>query len=278
LCRRPVLLTELTATHFCSIPMFLQPTLLISQERLSRRLGSLLRATGRHGFHVRNGKLVDVFSAIAVYLRELSDDIALDSLEIALPTSSRHKPVLNDVVMNQIAGDFQAKLLSYRLHNLKQVSASTFDVPTFSQLICDHARTLGACVSDATIRSDLTRLLREDDEDARAEETVRLECVVLEAILFLCHEENRKSFLVEDVTVVVNTILTERQANLAVNPRRVGAKMKVLGFHTERLGSRGRGLVLTETIRRQAHHLARSHNLASTQIADGCPQCESKPI
>jgi len=98
--------------------------------------------------------------------------------------------------------------------------------------------------------------------------------VVLEAMLFLCHENRKQSVLVEDVSHVVNQILWKRGVRLLpVQPRGVGAKLKFLGFHTRRLGARGRGFVLTPEIRQQAHRLALRHNPASTQVVDGCSDC-----
>ena len=136
---------------------------------------------------------------------------------------------------------------------------------------------MGRCLLAPELQSELILLLQEDDKDARAEEGLRLECIVLEALLFLCHEGARTSVFVEEVTKTVNRILSGRSAGQKVLPRGVGAKLKSLGFYTERLGSRGRGIILTEAIRGRAHQMAMVYNLSSTQIGSDCPHCGTVP-
>jgi hypothetical protein len=83
------------------------------------------------------------------------------------------------------------------------------------------------------------------DEEAKIEQSLHREAVVLEALLVLIHEKKSNAFLVE-VTRLVNAILLGRHETSELSPKTVGGIMRrKLGLRAERR-SLGYELLLTQ--------------------------------
>ena len=83
LCRRPLLLADITPAGLRSLPMYLHPTLLINQPRLNPRMWTLLRTSSHRGFCVPAGKggVLDVHGARAIFLG-MDDTERITSAEV----------------------------------------------------------------------------------------------------------------------------------------------------------------------------------------------------
>src|SRR5271169_4640276 len=74
---------------------------------------------------------------------------------------SRSLPILDQRVQQQIAEEFQPKLLMYRLVNYRRASVSELDVSDFTSPVRDLARCLGASVPDEPeLQGEIAPLLR----------------------------------------------------------------------------------------------------------------------
>jgi len=98
-----------------------------------------------------------------------------------------------------------------------------------------------------------------------------LDSVVIEAMFVLCHESDRESFHVADVTKEANKILERRGEPLEMNSWTVGRKLNGLGITTKKLDSAGRGALLLNAMRFLVHKLASAHKVPT--IYDHAKQC-----
>ena len=153
---------------------------------------------------------------------------------------------------------------------------SQFDAPELTSPAREIARTLGSCVvDDADLQARVIPLLQEHDDEHRADSSLTMHAIVVEAGLFLCHENKRESAYVGEVTTISNGILKGRGETLELEPRTVGHILRAMGLHTKRLGEAGRGIFFLKETRRRIHRLAWSYGVRSVQNGGivGCPLC-----
>lgn len=277
--RHPLPLAEITRSGFCSLPMILQPTLLI-QTRASRSAWELLTASNnRKAYIVWRGSLLGMSCAKAVYAGEAAEgaDLGDSVLKINLTPSRGRLPVLDGRDQQKISERFQAKFLDYRCRNVMKVRESRCDFPELDSSIRILGRILGAPIADAPeLQADLAPLLREYQEGIRASKWLDLRCVTLEAILHHCHEEPGRRVRVGRLADTVNLILKGRGETTEFEPEVIGGILRrQLGFSPKR-DSPGFFILLDNRVRRYAHLLAHSYDVAAVQecIAK-CSHCSA---
>jgi hypothetical protein len=279
LCRRSLLLGEVSPAGFCTLPVHLRPTLLVDAVELGAPVQRLLRASNSQGAYVpRGGKALDLYCPKVVCSQEPLDDPSLIglALQIALAPTSQRLPVLDGQVSAQVAEEFQAKLLHYRLTNHGNVCTPEIDVQGLTAPTQGVARSLAACVvGDEELQSGVVPLLLQQDREIQVELSAGLQSILLEALLFCCHDGNRSSVRAAELAEITNTILAGRGQGLQISAGTVGWKLKSLGFRTEAIGSGGKGLYLLDEIRTRIHTLARNYAVPSVEkgSANQCPHC-----
>jgi hypothetical protein len=280
-CRRPILLGELSPGGFRKLPMWLSPTLLLDIPEPRAPLQRLLRASSRRGTYVSSeGRPVDLYCPKVVCSQEpLRDPTLLGlALEVALPPTRRKLPILDLGMSEQIADEFQAKLLMYRLTNFHNAKAPVVDLSELGAPTQDLVRTLMACtIGDTELQSGVVPLLREQDQEIEADRLSAVSSVILEALLFACHDGDRATVQVAELAEITNTIMARRQSALILSPEMVGWELKGLGFRTEPVGSAGKGLRLLEDMRARIHKLAHAYGVWSVRGGPMglCRHCEA---
>jgi hypothetical protein len=278
-CRRSLHLGEISLSTLGSLPLSFRPTLLIDQRPATKQLYRLIRAITRpHALTLQKGQLRHISCSAVICTGEpLTDEWLVDDLiQVALAPSGGHFPIVDPQYLNDTGCELQAQLLQYRLHNFPKVRASTFDAPRLAYPTRHVARTLGAClVDDPTAESRITSLLQDDDADSRVRDSTRISSVVIEAALFLCHEKKRSAALVGELASISNGIFKGRDETIELEARAVGSILRSVGLFSQRIGSAGRGLLLTTDLRRRIHELAWLHNVLSIQhqVKDLCKYC-----
>ena len=225
LCRHPVLGTDLDVSQLGSLVVRLRPTLVLYQAQLATPLLRLMRASQLPDFRVlRNGEPVDLFCAKAIYSENgVPPEWAGDVVEIPIAPARRKLPAWNAEIERDFAETLQPKLLAYRLANLAKVAASTCDAPEFVGNVSELARGLGSCiVEDDRLQNCIMGHLRASDQVARVERAWQLESLVIEALLFVCHQSPDYPVSVGYVTKLVNGILENRGEITRFKPRRWG--------------------------------------------------------
>ncbi len=279
LCRRALLLGDLSLAGLGSLPMDLHPTLLVNQADLSRAACKVLRASSVRNTYFPGGRrLLDPFCAKAVYVGEPQRNRSLGdaALLVTIPPAHGYLPLLDVQAEEQVADEFQSKLLGYRLANHSKVRTSDFQVAEFSSSTAALARALGVCiVDDPELQSGVKTVLRRQDEAARVRRATGLEAVVIEALLVLCHEE-RESAYIGEIAKVANGILLGRGETLELPPRMVGSILDGLGLDDRPRNGGGHRIVLLNDTRRRVHELAHAYGVPSVGGGRGlCSHCSA---
>jgi hypothetical protein len=253
--------------------------LLLDQRPATKQLCRFIRAVGRPGaLLLQKRQLRDVSCATVISTGEPVTDewIVDDVIQVALAPSGGDFAIVDLQHLDDAGRALQAQLLQYRLHNFAKVKDSTFDAPRLAYPARHLARTLGSClVDDPEAESRITSLLQDQDEDSRVRDSTRISSVVIEAALVLCHEKERSTALVGEMATLSNAIFKGRDEIIELEARAVGSILRSVGLFTERIGSAGRGLLLTNDMRRRIHELAWRHNVLSVQhqVEDLCRYC-----
>lgn len=276
LCRHSLLLTTENPVGLWTLPMYLRPTLLLDAAELNIPVQRFLRASSSQSIHFpKNGQALDLFCAKALCSPEPLRDPTLASfaLQISLAPARRKLPALSEEASRQIADEFQAKLLMYRVKNYFHVLPPELDVAGLTAPTQSVARSLAACiVDDDKLQAALVPLLREQDQEFPVERSAGLESAILEALLCCCHEEHRTTVRAAELAEITNAVLSRRGEALQISPETVGRRLKSLGFRTEPIGSGGNGLWLLGEVRARIHKTAGGYGVPS-DVIDGCTQC-----
>jgi hypothetical protein len=275
-CRRSLLLTAENPAGLWTLPMYLRPTLLLDAAELSVPVQRFLRASNSQGIHFpRKGQALDLYCAKAVCSSEPLSDPSLASLalQISLAPTRRELPGLSEEASHQIAEEFQAKMLMYRIKKYSYVRPPDLHVAGLTAPTQCLARSLAACiVDDYKLQVGLVALLHQQDREFQVERSSGLESVILEALLFCCHEGGRSTVRAAELAEITNNVLAKRSEILRISPETVGHRLKSLGLRTESIGSRGNGLWLLCEVRAKIHKLAREYGVQQDPVNE-CTQC-----
>jgi hypothetical protein len=285
LCRRALMVNDISSAGFHSLPVGLEPTLLTEVFEPTRRVLKLLRASNRHGaFIAAGGKATDAFSAKIVFAPKPLRDPASAGfpLELVLSPTREYVPLMSPAEAERIAAEFQAKLLHYRLLNWAKVRAPAFDLSQFTVPMQELAHTLGASiVDDDKLQSQIVPFLKLLDSEIRVDRASQLPAIVLEALLARCHSTTGKNFPVGDLTGDVNTILRGRGDLLEVSPEDIGWALRGLGLHTDFMPGGRKGLALLTDVRKKIHDLAAGYGVRTLRELPAkiaCPLCAAMAV
>jgi hypothetical protein len=276
-CRRPLMLAEVTPGGLRSLPMHLSLTLLINECGLRPSLQRLLRASSYRGLHLpgKRGDVVDLYGPKAILCES---DVANDKfgdgvIQISLPASSQWS-ALDEHLRAEIVSDFQPRLLMYRLKNCPKVRESRVDVSQFTVATRRLACALAACFpGDPGLVRDTILLLRPQDEEIRAQRFLDVAYVLVEILWAEIHSRDHKQVSVSDLARDANALLLSRGEFREYRAEEVGWKLKHLNIpkHTD---SSGRQVLLDHDTSQRVHRLAQTYDLPRSQhVRDGCSEC-----
>jgi hypothetical protein len=187
LCRRALVVSDLSSVRFQSLPLELEPTLITEIFQPTRRALNLLRASTRHGaFVAAGGKAKDAFCSKIMFAPEPLRDPANAGfpLELVLPPTREYVPPISASEAERIAAEYQAKLLRYRLLNRAKACAPTFDMNQFTVPVQQLAYSLAASIADDDeLQSEIVPFLKPLDREIRADRASLLPAIVLEVLL-----------------------------------------------------------------------------------------------
>ena len=277
-CRHPLMLAEVTPGGFQSLPMQLGLTLLLNQQGLKPNLQRLFRASSYRGLHLpgKGGSVVDPYGPKAIFC---GNDADLDTLggaviHISAAPSHSQSSALDERVQNEIANDFQPRLLMYRLRNLAKVHEAAVDVSTFTFTTRQLARTLATCFPEnPELARDAVQLLRRQDEDVRGQRLCDVNCVIIEILCGIIHDGKHREVRVDALAEDVNALLRSRGEVLAHSAEEVGWKLRNLNI-PRHSSSSGRRVLLGRDTSQSVHRLAETYGLPCTQRVEAdCPDC-----
>ena len=282
-CRHPLMLAELTPCSFRSLPMQLSLTLLLDQQLLGPNVQRLLRASSYRGMHLpgNGGRVVSLYGSKAIFC---GNEAAVDTLSggeihISLAPSELQLPPLDEQTQNEIANDFQPRLLMYRLKNCKKVRESRVDVSKFTFATRHLARTLAACFpDDSELASDTVQLLQPQDEEVRGQRTRDVNCAIVEILCDMIHDGKERDITVNELAKNVNGLLRSRGEILEFSAEEVGWKLRDLNIPRHN-SSVGRQVLLERDTSQRVHRLAEVYDLPySRRVMEGCPDCNQAKV
>lgn len=266
LCRRAVLVSDISPASLYSLPNAIIPTLLMDEFEpgtggRSRELEHYLRCgSTQDGKAMRGGKLYDTFCPKVISSRIATADGALASRAVfisMLPTS-RFLPELERSTQEGIANQFQNQFQRYRLENYSRPLSDGLSKRTdFVPRMRDLTRALAAPLfGHQQLEQQLIEDLQPQNQGAKLSLHSEPEWVVATALFDEAHHNRGGVFTVGDLTIDVNALLGKIGETYLLKPRAVGNYLRSLGFNPLKLGSIGRGLRMTQQLARQVHKLA----------------------
>jgi hypothetical protein len=274
--RHSLPLADISFAGFRSLPMHVQPTLLIG--RLSPGMWKVVSTSNypRAYLPTREG-LADLYCAKAVYagIRPVVD--APDgTFRIHLAPFHGKLPVISELAQRQLAADFQPLLVDYRIRHIRQVRDSEFDVPTLGSELRMLARVLGSAIVDAPeLRADLVNLLQQYQEEIAAGNAFNEESSAVEALLSHSHSNEPDQLVyVGQLADTSNRLLKDRGSREKVEPKALGWTIRSsLGLSPKR-NAKCFAIKLTEDVRHRIHQLAREHQVSVTdETVAKCSYC-----
>jgi hypothetical protein len=282
LARHTVPLAGSAPSALLRLPFELGLTLVFNEPWLTESLRQFLGAAANpNQYVIQGGRLVNPFCPIVLRVeRPIGNSAPIAGVEIPIWPTHKEIPFLDSSAEVAITKEFQGKLLGFRLANLHAARESTFDPTDLTSPVRETARSIGACFTgDPDLQAEIISHLRDADAHARILSSTSQEAVIIEAMLFLCHDkngQNGRGLHVGEIAAAVRVLNRGREETQYPSPRRLGEVLRDLGFKTTRLDKKGRGIVLCRNLDRKVHELAANFGVPSLREGVGsCDGCKS---
>ena len=260
LCRRSLPLSDVTSASLRTLPSGMHFTLLIRQPLISPRLSNLLLAATRRSTAIpHGGELLDLFGAQIIWCDEKFDSGTWPQALLRVPGVSTGDKLskLNDEMRNQIADEFQSKLLAYRFARYVEAKGNQYDSSKFAMPLRGLANSLAAATpKDVELQAELAVLLEDENNEIRSANWVDLNSVIVESVLVVCREAAKQNVYVGELAEIVGVILKGRGEEGSIDAGEVGRRLKTLGFSTEPRDAKGVKLHLSNKVAAHAQNLA----------------------
>jgi hypothetical protein len=280
ICRRPLLLAEVTASGFRTLPMHLGITLLINQQSMKPNFQRLLRASTFRGLHLpgSQGNIVDLYGPKAILCGSDAELSCLGdgALQIPIAPSRLQSHAFDEGKLDEISTEFQPRLLCYRLRHLATVNDSQVEVAEFTSAIRPLAGAFAKCLADdQKLAHNTIRLLRPQDDDVKGKVFLDVNCVVVEILWNLVHDPKQKSIQVDELAKYVNALLRSRGETIEYSAEDIGWSLSKLNIRRHTTSS-GRQILFGGENRVTVHQTAMGYRLECARDAhDECPICKS---
>lgn len=269
ICRRALFLCDLTPAALSSIPMHLSPTLILDEVKMTDDLVRRLRAgSSREGYLLgKGGERIDVFGPKVIVTQAPLADPALGSraLRIDMTPTSRNMPELTLFDIEFFEKTLVPKLLRYSIENYDQQGEvwiwSMLDPSCLSPHQRDVAHSLAASYSSPFGQQTVVDLLQPQDENISSERFFTREASVVEAIAIQFIDPKRQLVYVGQLAALANSFLESQGERLRLSPKAVGVILHRLGYRTLPIGNLGRGLWLSEAVKKMTYNLARHYGV-----------------
>ncbi len=224
--------------------------------------------------------MVDLYGPKAIFCgSDFADDtLSGGVINISIAPSQLQSSALDEHAQNEIANDFQPRLLMYRLKNSGKVREREVDVSKFTFPTRQLARTVAACFpEDLELARDTVELLRPQDEEIRGQRSRDVSCVIVEILWRIVHEKRQRAVGIKKLAGGVNALLRDRGEILQYSPETIGWKLRNNLKIPRRGDSLGQQVLLGRDTSQSIHRLAQTYDLPCAQnVEAGCPDC--KPV
>jgi hypothetical protein len=269
LCRRSLLVSDITSASFYRACSQFMPTILIDEAgsfRKNSALRHMLRAgSGRDVDSVQANRTFHAYGAKVLSWLEPPDDIALNSRCILIPMHESMRTNLmrsSDVEVEREAAELQTQLLQFRFENYRRVEPGP--IPG-DEILRPRSRDLLRALAAAHFNVERSKRLLEffDSGQAIPHEPLSSEQnAVLRALYSIIHVQNDfDSIQTGQLTELVNGHLEHARENLRMKPRKVGSVLSSLGFSNRTRTNSGWILSLNREDAEKIHQLAEHYGI-----------------
>jgi hypothetical protein len=279
---RPLHLADCKVSEVLCLPPTLNPTLLMEHCEDLSQLRRILRITSSREAYTLSKRRTMISATVNAYCAKV---ICLDdswtasfpdwpAIEIVLRRTDRQLPALDDRAQEQIASEYQAKLMKYRVNNYHHQPDSSLSLPHLSPASREIARSLGLCFSgDHELQELLVAKLAEQDKQVTKPTENVLISATLEALLYFCHERRNGKVHVAEIATRFNRILEGRGEFLRLNARAVSTLLGKLELEADGRDAVGSFLLLLNVTEERIHKLAAEHNILADSRSSLCENC-----
>lgn len=270
LCRRSLLISDITSASFYTACAQFMPTILIDEAgtfRNNRQLRHILRTgTTRDVVAVRANHTFHAYGAKVLSWLEPPDDSALNSRCILIPmfeTTQTNLSQPNDPEVERAATALQAQLLQYRLENYSKVGPAPLKG---DEGLRPRSRDLlwalsAASLQDPARSQTLLEFFNSGNAVPLEPLTSEQNAVVLTLFAFIHAGENVLSLRTSDLTRNVNHCLRLSGEKMSLAPRKVGAVLTSLGFSNRTRGNSGWCVYFNQGDIKKIHQLAENYGI-----------------
>jgi hypothetical protein len=257
-CWKPILLAGINSAVLQAIAVEqLRPTLFIFEPNVNKSKIQLLNASDQPGYLIAHGKnAFESYCAKCIYTGEHNEEV-WNRAGIHVHIAARRVYRAAGITLMADTQLLQNQLFRYRCMNHDLVGFDDFEPRTLSPEASAVALQLGAAIiDDRALQQGILDLVKEKDEQDRADRTMAVSAMVLKAVLHHCHEGEQQRVHVRELAATVNNLYRNEGESTKLSNERLGHVLKNLGLYTRRLNSAGRGLVLDSATRIRAHELS----------------------
>ena len=280
LCRRGLVLAEISRSALASLPMELRPTIMVAQPELSDRFWSIWTASNHRGTFIPGprGTVLDVVGSRALFTGPDGTSRCTDNaIHISLPPECSNIARLDDRQEKQIAAKYLPQLLRYRVDFLRRLRDSGFAKSEASFSNGDFAGTLKFCLPDGPAVTDgVGRLVRQEEEDRERRLACDLGAVIVE-VLWTKLQDSRADLGVSRIADFANAILRLRGENREYSAPEVGWQLRQIGI-PRHSGRDGNSVRFSQEIWRRVHELAQIYRLRLPPHPNSCLQCARQGV
>jgi len=290
-CRRPLLIADITSASFYRACAQFMPTMLIDEAgsvRNNRALRHMLRTgTTRDVNSVVGNQILHSYGAKIISWLEPPDDTALNSRCILIPMCETTRTDLargGDPEVEREAATLQTQLLQFRFENYRKVQPSA--VPGDGSLrprARDLLRTLSAAHLRNPKRSKCLLKFFDSGQAVPHEPLSPEQNAVLGALYSIIHaRKDYDSIQTGDLTNIVNCFLRFSGESLRLRPRKVGAVLTSPGFSNRRRTNSGWVVSLNHEDAEKLHQLAEHYGIDGVSMRfqemppGDCALCSAK--
>jgi hypothetical protein len=270
LCRRALLISDVTPASFYAACTQFIPTILIDEAATvgnNRQLRHMMRTGAtRDVVAVRSKYTFHSYGAKVVSWLEPPDDSALNSRCILIPMfettlTGLSKP--NDPEVERTATALQAQLFQYRLENYSKVASAPIKGDEgLRPRSRDLLRALSAASLQDSQRSQARLWFFKSGNAVPLEPlTSEQNAVVLILFAFIHSAEKVSSLRTSDLTRNVNHCLRLSGEKVSLAPRKVGAVLTSLGFSNRTRGNSGWCVYFCPDDIKRIHQLAENYGI-----------------
>ena len=289
LCRRSILVADISPAAFYQVYEQTTPTMLIDETRTAadqKKLLHLLRSGSTPGFAaLRKDSSFNCFGPKAFAWTELPSDRALNTRCIVIPMYETNRTDLNRATDPRIlsaAEDLQKNFLQLRLKTFSMSPRPNVvdGVEGLHSRSRDLYEALAYAIADDKWLCDiLAGHLSQQEQFTREPLPVR-HAAVLKALAGIAHAHEQATYFVADVATFANRFLENQGENVRLTPHAVGDVLTSLGIENRRRTSKGWMLDFDQGLSKKIHLLIKRYGadcyISSTtfEASPNCPLCK----